>query len=63
MKHIRGHDDEKADKKLFSSMLKKAMPAKKVTSHLKKDMQEEKKAYREDKNLMKSMHKGASRGR
>ena len=57
MKHMRGHDDAKADKKLFSSMLKKAMPAKKVASHLKKDMQEGKKAYHEDKKLMKTVKK------
>lgn len=58
MKRVKGHDDAAADKKLFAGMLKKAMPAKKVTSHLKKDMKEEKKAYREDKTLMKSMKKG-----
>jgi hypothetical protein len=55
---MRGHDDEAQDKKVFNKMLKKAMPAKKVSSHLKKDMKEEKKAYGEDKKLMKSMHKG-----
>jgi hypothetical protein len=54
---MKGHDDEAQDKKLFGKMLKKAMP-KKVTSHLKKDMKEEKKAYVDDKKLMKSMHKG-----
>lgn len=55
---MRGHDDEAADKKLFSKMLKKSMPGKKVASHLQKDIKEEKKMIREDKGLIKSMKKG-----
>lgn len=60
-KRLVGHDDEVADKKLFSSMLKKAMPHKKVSSHLKHDIKEEKKAIKDDKSLMKSLKK--TRGR
>jgi len=52
---MRGHDDEAADKKMFSKMMKKAMPGKKVASHLKKDIKEQKSGIREDKKLMKSM--------
>jgi len=55
MKHIKGHDDASADKKLFSGMMKKAMPAAKVTSHLKKDVTEQKKGISSDKKLMKSI--------
>jgi hypothetical protein len=55
---MKGHDDAIADKKMFSGMLKKAMPGKKVEKHLVKDMKEEKKAFREDKKLMSSMKKG-----
>ncbi len=58
MKRIKGHDDAAADKKMFSSMLKKAMPMKKVSSHLKKDMKDERKAYSDDKKLMKTMKHG-----
>jgi predicted RNA-binding protein YlxR (DUF448 family) len=57
---MRGHSDEAEDKKLFGKMLKKAMPGHKVTSHLKKDIKEQKKGIREDKKLMKSVK---SRGR
>ena len=52
------HDDAMADKKMFHSMLKKALPGKKVTSHLKKDIGESKKSISEDKKLMKSLKKG-----
>lgn len=52
------HPDAGADKKMFDSMLKKAMPGKKVMGHLKEDVKTEKKAIKEDKNLMKSMKKG-----
>jgi hypothetical protein len=55
---MRGHSDEAADKKLFSKMLKKALPEKKVSHHLVRDIKEEKKAIKEDKNLMKSLKKG-----
>lgn len=57
-KRLVGHEDEAADKKLFSSMLKKAMPNKKVVKHLKHDVKEEKKAIKEDKSLMKSVKRG-----
>jgi hypothetical protein len=55
------HPDAAADKKLFSSMMKKALKgdgkAAKVTSHLKKDIHEQKKGIKEDKSLMKAMKK------
>jgi hypothetical protein len=57
-----GHDDEASDKKLFSKMLKKAMPQKKVTSHLKKDIHEQKKGVKEDRALLRSI-KHSGRGR
>ena len=57
-KEIGGHSDAASDKKLFSSMLKKAMPNKKVVKHLKHDVKEGKKAIREDKGLMESFKKG-----
>jgi len=60
-KRIVGHEDEAADKKLFSSMMKKAMPHKKVASHLKHDIKEEKKAIKEDKGLMKSMKRAKAK--
>ena len=56
------HPDAAEDKKMFSSMLKKAMksPAKaKVSTHLKKDIKEQKKGISEDKKLMKSMKKAS----
>jgi hypothetical protein len=55
---MRGHSDEAEDKKLFSKMLKKSMPSSKVTSHLKKDIKEQKKGIKEDKHLMKSVKHG-----
>jgi hypothetical protein len=55
---MRGHSDEAADKKLFSKMLKKAMPVKKVATHLKHDIGEQKKGIASDKKLMKTMKKG-----
>lgn len=48
------HPDAAADKKLFHSMLKKAVPMK-VASHLKKDIGESKKSIHEDKKLMKTV--------
>ena len=48
------HPDAAADKKMFHSMLKKALPTK-VTSHLKKDIGESKKSIHEDKKLMKTV--------
>jgi len=51
----KAHPDEAQDKKLFSSMMKKAMKGAKVSSHLKKDIKEQKKGIKEDKKLMKSM--------
>jgi len=59
---MRGHDDAAADKKMFSTMLKKAMPGKKVASHLKEDIKEQRSAIKKDKSLMKSMKHGC-RGR
>jgi hypothetical protein len=58
MKKIKGHDDAMEDKKMFHSMLKKALPKGKVTSHLKKDIGESKKSIHEDKELMQSLKKG-----
>jgi hypothetical protein len=55
---MRGHDDAEADKKMFSTMLKKAMPGKKVTQHLKGDIKEQKQAIKKDKGLMKSIKSG-----
>lgn len=55
---MRGHDDAAADKKMFGKMLKKAMPGKKVASHLKEDIKEQKTAIKKDKSLMKSMKRG-----
>ncbi len=55
------HDDAAEDKKMFSGMLKKAIrkiPTGKVTSHLKKDIKEQKKGISEDKKLMKTVKKG-----
>lgn len=49
------HPDAAADKKMFTSMLKKAMPGKKVMGHLKEDVKTERKAIKEDKALMKSV--------
>lgn len=59
---MRGHDDEAADKKLFSKMLKKAMPSKKVSSHLREDIKEQKKGIKRDKTLMKSLKSKGKRG-
>ena len=54
---MRGHDDEAQDRKLFTKMLKKAMPMHKVSKHLKKDIKEQKHGIKEDKKLMKSVKK------
>jgi hypothetical protein len=48
-----GHSDAEADKKLFTGMMKKAMP-KKVVSHLKSDMKEASVGIKKDKSLIKS---------
>lgn len=58
MTRVKGHSDEAEDKKLFSRMLKKAMPHKKVASHLKEDIKSYKKGISEDKKLMKSLSRG-----
>ena len=55
---MHGYNDEKEDKKMFSKMLKKAMPGKKVARHLKEDIKEQKSGIKKDKSLMKSMKKG-----
>lgn len=52
---MRGHNDEAADKKLFGKMLKKAMPGKKVASHLKEDIKEQKQGIKKDKTLMRAV--------
>jgi hypothetical protein len=59
---MRGHDDAAQDKKLFGKMLKKAMPGKAVSKHLKGDIKEEKTAIKKDMSLMKKMGKGKSCG-
>ena len=58
---MRGHDDAAQDKKMFSKMLKKAMPGRKVASHLKEDIKEQKRGIKKDVALMKSV-KGHRRG-
>ena len=58
VKKIAGHDDAAADKKMFHSMLKKALPGKKVIGHLKEDIKEQKHGIKKDVGLMKSMKKG-----
>jgi hypothetical protein len=58
---MRGHDDEAHDKALFSKMMKKAMPKKKVEHHLKKDMREARHGISEDKKLIKTVR--GARGR
>ena len=55
---MKGKDDAMEDKKMFHKMLKKAIPGKKVTKHLKKDIKEGKHAIKEDLGLMKSMKGG-----
>lgn len=57
-----GHNDAEADKKLFTSMMKKAMP-KKVVSHLKEDVQEASKGIKKDKSLIKSFKPSKYNGR
>jgi hypothetical protein len=52
---MKGHGDEAADKKLFSKMIKKAMPTKTVKSHLKGDIKESKKSISKDKKLIKKV--------
>jgi len=54
---MKGHGDEASDKKLFGKMLKKAMPKKKVESHLKGDIKESKKSISKDKKMIGSMKK------
>jgi len=51
------HPDAAADKKMFHSMLKKAMPGKKVAEHLKEDVKEQKHAIKKDVGLMKKLKK------
>jgi len=57
MKRVSRHDDAAEDKKMFSKMLKKSMHSGKVASHLKRDIKEQKRGIKEDKKLMKSMHR------
>ncbi len=58
-KSMKGHDDAAQDKKLFSSMMKKAMPAKKVVKHLKEDVKEQASGIKKDVKLVKSLKKKA----
>lgn len=55
---MKGHDDAKEDKKMFHSMLKKAMPDKKIAKHLKGDIKEQKHGIKKDKVLIKSLKSG-----
>lgn len=55
---MKGHNDAKEDKKMFHSMLKKAMPGKKIAKHLKGDIKEQKHGIKKDMHLMKSIKKG-----
>lgn len=52
---MKGHGDASADKKEFGKMLKKAMPAKTVKSHLKEDIKEAKHGIKKDKKLIKKV--------
>ena len=52
---MKSHPDEAADKKLIGKMITKALPKKKVTSHLKGDIKESKKSISKDKKLIGSM--------
>lgn len=61
MRRLHGHDDAEADKKMFSKMLKKALPAKKVASHLKEDIKEQSRGIQKDKGLIKSLKRGRGR--
>lgn len=54
------HPDAAEDKKMFSSMLKKALkkqPEAKVSKHLHEDIKTQKRGIAEDKKLMKSLRK------
>ena len=56
-KYMRGINDQEQDEKTFKKMLKAAMPGKKVTKHLKKDIKEQKHGIKDDKKLMFSIGK------
>jgi len=60
MAKMKGHSDAAEDKKLFKSMMKKAMPVKKVMQHLKKDIKEQSAGIKKDVKLGKSLDKKAS---
>lgn len=54
------HADAEEDKKMFSSMLKKALkkqPEAKVSKHLHEDIKTQKRGIAEDKKLIKSLKK------
>jgi hypothetical protein len=55
---MKGYDDAMEDKKMFHSMLKKAMPGKKIAKHLKGDIKEQKHGIKKDKVLIKSLKSG-----
>lgn len=57
VKKSMAHPDAAADKKMFHSMLKKAMPGKKVVGHLKEDVKEQKHSIKKDVGLIKSLKK------
>jgi|APFre7841882793_1041355.scaffolds.fasta_scaffold00208_17 hypothetical protein len=59
---MKGIKDQEQDKKLFTGMMKKAMP-KKVTAHLKGDIKEASKGIQKDKLFMKSIKSGQHSGR
>ena len=53
------HPDAAEDKKMFTSMLKKAIPGKKVAAHLKEDIKEQKHGIKKDRSLIKSVKRSA----
>ena len=53
------HPDEAEDKKLFGSMLKKALPGKKIAKHLREDIKEQKHGIKKDKSLMTKVQRGS----
>ena len=58
MAKMKVHSDAAQDKKLFSSMMKKA-PLKKVKTHLKEDIKEQAHGIKKDVKLAKSLKKKA----
>ena len=56
-KKMAGHDDAAQDKKLFKTMMKKAMPKGKVAAHLKEDVKEQAHGIKKDVKLLKTLKK------